>query len=98
MRTTTVPEYAERYVLLIRPHVLLRLVPLFTYAIVAARIIVSVMDVTYTLLPYAENLGDLLKQHVIPVPDVVLVEVVRVVRMNLVHVVRQYNLHFVIYA
>ena len=74
------------------------MVLLFTYAIVAPSIIVTVMDVNYTLRRYVENCGGDLKQHASPVPDVVFVKVVYVVRINLAHILRQRDPHFAIYA
>ena len=80
--TTTVQAYAERSVLLVRRHELLLLVLLSTYAIIAPSIIVPVMVVNITLLRYVENSGRNLKQHAHPVPDIVSVKVVYVVRVN----------------
>ena len=96
--TITVQAYAERSVLLVRLYELLYLVHLFTYAIVAPSIIVTVMDVNSTLRRYVENCGGHLKQHAAPVPDVAFVKVVYVVRINLAHILRQIDPHFVIYA
>ena len=94
----TVQAYAERSVLLVRPHELLQLVLLFTYAIVAPSIIVPVIVVNITLLRYVENSGGDLKQHAHPVPDIVSVKVVYVVRINLAHILRRKIPHSAIYA